>query len=83
MVSPTPLDSKMSSKPYIVYRQRHLTQFQNLLPNQWVSQWVNQWVNPSPKRNQTTMYSLGMHQSSAQKIPGIIKWNSPIICATQ
>jgi len=29
------------------------------------------------------MYFSAMHQSSVQKIPGIIKWRSPIIYATQ
>ena len=64
---------KMNSKLYPVYtRPSHRNPYRNQLLNQW----------DNLRKNQMIMYYLVMHQSSVQKIPGIIKWNSPIIYAT-
>ncbi len=68
---------KMSSKLYPVFMH---PSHRNPYRNQLLSRWVNQWDNL--RKNQMIMYYLVMHQSSVQKIPGIIKWNSPIIYAT-
>ena len=79
---PTGLENEFKTV-HGVHAPEAQSQFLNQLPNQWVVKNRSRSPNPNLSRSRMIMSFLVMHQSSAQKIPVIIKWNSPIIYATQ
>src|SRR6056300_1876114 len=63
-------------------KSRNLNQRVNSGLNPWnKNKNLNQWVNSVAKYR--GVFYLTTHQSSVQKIPGIIKWNSLTISVTQ